>query len=134
MKKREVEFRGWYIPEKRFFYGIERAYDYLTDCSVTGDTIPASSFGGILIDDDWIVEQFVGVLDANGKKIFEGDRCRVSFDGGVCEKEYIVVWQGEAGYFVFDLDGWDGESHGLSEANAVEKIEVVGNIYEGVKR
>lgn len=82
-------------------------------------------------------EQYTGLKDVKGNKIFEGDILKVTADD---ETYYFapVTWQISCGYPAFDLDqrfiprAWNYDSNVLSTINevGVESMEVVGNIHE----
>ena len=70
----------------------------------------------------FVIQQFTGILDKNGKKIFEGDIVRLfDFNGGIFRKAETVVFRSAC--FCFETDcrsigGWN------------LPIEVIGNIFE----
>ncbi len=70
--------------------------------------------------EDVTLMQFTGLLDKNGKEIFESDRIRFRVGGSASsEMEDVVEW--------FDYYWGAGKTFGLG---SLSDIEVIGNIYE----
>lgn len=136
---REIEFRAWNTQEKRYYYGVEHAYDYTVGCSKTGDFIPATTFGEIAECDgsEWIPEQYTGLKDKNGTKIYEGDICqiRTSRKHGHVADELVILGSVEFGgitiadnsLYTFNAFHIKGRS---IEYELTHKLEVIGNIHE----
>lgn len=79
------------------------------------------------------VGQFTGLTDKNGKKIFEGDICRVCLDPEVCIGD--VIWDGEIASYNIPLD--NGKcvlplDIFIAKNKVGDKvwIEVIGNIHD----
>lgn len=127
--KREIKFRAWDKKEKRMWWNVQNAYDTLgTHCCPdkegerceNGD-LYESSFGDLLNKDFYVVMQFTGLKDKNGKEIYEGDILRWRL--GTHLVEWISIGDGA------DFSGWimPGQA-GYQEDTSV--VEVIGNVHE----
>ena len=130
---RELKFRAWDIKQKKMLYGVS-----IGTIKIWDENTPLLSHE-FSYSEDCIFEQWTGLYDRNGKKIYEGDIVKyLSY-----HKEYIaqVVFD-----FVDDSEGYYVEKHygwGLrrneynrslgdyaDENRKCELVEVIGNIHE----
>jgi len=114
---REIKFRAWNHEMDRYeYYGVVQ-------------------FEGSIVSDwgadkyDWIVEQFTGLLDKNGKEIYEGDIIQDSTFKDRGSYIMAVEWEKEAASFVLTRKGW-AFRHYFYESCDPNDCEVIGNIYE----
>lgn len=73
------------------------------------------------------VDQYTGLTDKNGKKIFEGDIVNCVYDGDL--RTYIVVWDKEE----LDFKATNGEEsfgNNFRYLCCNEEVEIIGNIHD----
>jgi uncharacterized phage protein (TIGR01671 family) len=155
MNNDRFKFRVWNKNEKILHYDAEKTYDFMRGVPV----ICKDSFGELLNDDNYIVEQCTGLTDKNGKLIYEGDVLVVPnqypyFDYandvqhkslndtfGVIEHDAvpnyvgIVEWDEGSVQFVIVLQCVNPLKSGISDGcchyfDEDENLEIIGDIHE----
>lgn len=117
---RELKFRAWYKPEKKMIYNIQNEFEERIELGM-------DCFSDYLKNDDFIVEQYTGIKDKNGKEIYEGDLVSCgTIDGNPVG---LVGFRTEFGCWeVLDpKHAFGGENFTEHYCN---EMEVVGNIHE----
>ena len=122
------KFRAWNKEESIMHYNAEYAYD-----SMGGKpALMHDSFGGVLDDDNFVVEQCTGLRDKKGKLIYEGDYIRFEWtfkDNEVCK----VVWDRKQCRFTcYDaVSGCEFITwYTAFENGSSYRCEIIGNVHE----
>lgn len=109
-------FRAWYPDEKRMEYQKGKTPEWV---------------GDILTNSYYIPMQSTGLLDKNGKEIFESDIVHETYlpFGGEPDKK-AVKWDGSC-WSLFSADDLFDMQYPAPIPNDLEKSwEIIGNIYE----
>ena len=121
---REILFRA------KKEYGNTWAYGNITQSTKGRAYIVEPEYSGHMRVNPDTICQYIGIVDKNGNKVFEGDILKTQY-GRLCRVEY----KAGSPFVGFDLIGIE-DKHQCPDENSAwwqEYIEVVGNVFDGVK-
>lgn len=126
---REIGYRAWLKEEKRFVYPKLILNDFGSVVGVAYNDIDIFTDELIehrLLIEDVVLEQFTGLRDKNGKKIYEGDLIKEVVYG-----RKSVIW--EVRYCqddcCFELHRIKGALYGDNLLSSSSQYEVIGDIH-----
>ena len=114
---RELKFRAWYKTEKKMIYNIQNEFEERVELGM-------DCFSDYLNNDNFIVNQFTGRTDKEGKEIYEDDILLIIGQG-----YFRVTWDRDnCKFYLLPLEDYLDEMP-LDRSWGID-YEVEGNIYE----
>ncbi|MBC1851180.1 YopX family protein [Listeria seeligeri] len=131
---RPIEFRAFSMEHNMYMFGFgvlpvkytEKEFGY------ENEIILFTEFNGEIRCIPETVEQFTGLTDKNGKKIFEGDIVEII----EIDAFGNLDWNRLKGKVMFSEGAWlvtDNRSFAIPLWSEINEIKVIGNIYENTE-
>lgn len=126
MEQREIKFRVWNSAKQEWVKPIYEAYKgnlYDVSISLGGQIIERTlkCCSDIRNTNDFIISQYTGLKDKNGKEIYEGD---VILYCGTYKG--VIIYDNEKLKYILKRY----QSYNFDLINNSDKYEIIGNIYK----
>ena len=120
------KFRVWDKLAERMIYP-DKGYQghYTLDLNGKFHNLQNGSGG-----DDYVIQQYTGLKDKNGKEIYEGDIVQYNQNSSYDNMDFIAKWSDDKLGFIFQSNSGDELLNQTPHLNRFKHLEVVGNIFE----
>ena len=120
---RDIRFRAWDKVDKLMYYNVQNGIDFDDNSNYEFRRFLGSQFQKADDYHEWILMQYTGLKDKNGKEIYEGDV--VKHSGRL--KSIIRFDEEDVGFKMFNKTM--GRMHPSKEFFS-KAVEIIGNIHE----
>ena len=117
---KEIKFRAWSLITSKMFQDVQWGIEYCDSLRPFAYVIDRAEPEK---NAKFVVMQYTGLKDKNGKEIFEGDIVKKLY--GATNPTCIVAWHDERAMFI-QQDGYNEPLYHLHPKH----IEIIGNVYE----
>jgi uncharacterized phage protein (TIGR01671 family) len=121
---RPIKFRAWDETRKTMVPDFDSWIDFDGQYWTIPDRVYDTPNTEIKRVNGFILEQFTGLTDKNGKEIYEGD---IVLSSIWPDRKFIIVWEQKVSGFCYEPIDHDGFWEDLSDTDI---IEVIGNIHQ----
>lgn len=137
---RDIKFRVWDKETKHMHICGEDVHDTITFENETNKAYYynlQNGCGSLREDSDYILMQYTGLKDKNGKEIYEGDILLAPEWFG--SLECVCIYQQEnivnpiQGFGLYSYDSYFKKYNTLVESDEWDEFEVIGNIYDNLE-
>lgn len=115
MRRREIKFRAWDGSRMQTVLTLGLYEGFVSTNKLHSDI------------EDFILMQYIGLLDKNGKEIYEGDIVNTVYNG-MLFTGIVVYDESELGFKA--TNGEVNYGSNFQYLSCCEEIEVIGNIYD----
>jgi uncharacterized phage protein (TIGR01671 family) len=122
--QRQLKFRAWDKLEKRFIYP-DKGYQGHYVLSLDGKFHNLQNGSG---GDEYVVQQFTGLKDVEGKEIYEGDILQRRCTRSDYIFKYTCEWSDEESAFM-RRNNWDGVMDTFLP-DLIKNLKIIGNVFE----
>jgi len=123
---RPIKFRVWdKLAERMIYPHNDNQQHFIIDLNGQFHNLQNGSGG-----DDYVIQQYTGLTDKNGKEIYEGDIVQYNQNSSYDNMDFIAKWSDDKLGFIFQSNSGEQLVNQTPHLNRFKHLEVVGNIFE----
>jgi uncharacterized phage protein (TIGR01671 family) len=120
------KFRVWdKLAERMIYPHNDNQQHFIIDLNGQFHNLQNGSGG-----DDYVIQQYTGLTDKNGKEIYEGDIVQYNQNSSYDNMDFIAKWSDDKLGFIFQSNSGEQLVNQTPHLNRFKHLEVVGNKFE----